>query len=222
MAVTIFRSSALLVAALLLTGCGPRTEVRQKVTLSVETPSGLKTAESVISVSYVPPLLNGPAAGFDQATITRSGEAVVMEVTPGRYLFALLKGLPDPWTVFFPNQGPQDTIVKFKGMIGETHELAQTQYPLLVTFGDISDPSSVEKVDPLNIEAAFGPGYRLIGVELALTDEPVTMGQAKKVLRWLCAYKEQRLRLSGKSGPIGDNELANNIGSGDLNSGDCR
>ena len=214
MAVAMFRSSAWVIAALLLTGCGQRTEVRQKVTLSVETPSGLKAASSVISVTYVPPLLKGPAAGFDQATITRSGEAVVMEVAPGRYLFALLKGLPDPWAVFFPNQGPQDTIEKFKDMIGDTRELTSNQYPWLVTFADLNEPATVVRVDPTNLAAAFGPDYRLVSITLSVTEEPVTNGNVEKILGWLGPYPEPNL--SPATGKTSDIPFSRQVAQGDF------
>ena len=172
---------------LALTGCFDKYVVRQKVVLSVQTPSGEKTASSVEEISYTPPLLKGPAAGFDNATITRRGEAVVLEVAPGRYLFELLSENRDPWNVFFPGEGPQATIEKFKAMTGATRELSSSQYPLLVTFDDINNPSSVKRVNPANLEATFGPGYRLNGITLSLTKEPVTKGEVEKVLGWLPA-----------------------------------
>lgn len=182
------RSLILIVLPLLvLTGCFNKHVVRQKVILSIQTPSGEQTASSIEEISYTPPLLKGPAAGFDNATINRRGEAVVVEVAPGRYLFALLSDNRDPWSVFFPGQGPQATIEKFEAMIGETIELPRNQYPLLVTFNDINDPASVKRVDPANLEAIFGPGYRLNGITLALTKEPVTKGKVDKVLGWLPA-----------------------------------
>jgi hypothetical protein len=67
----------------------------------------------------------------------------------------------------------------------EARELAPKQYPLLVTFGDINDPASVKRVDPNNLELAFGPGYALQSITLSITDEPVTKGEVQKVLGWL-------------------------------------
>ncbi len=39
--------------------------------------------------------------------------------------------------------------------------LSSSEYPLLVTFNDIKTPASVKRVNPANLEATFGPGYRL-------------------------------------------------------------
>jgi hypothetical protein len=175
------RFTIVALSGLLLSSCGTEY-VHQKLTIHVMTPTGMISASSVLQVSYQPPLLKGPAAGFDRATITRSGEAVVLDVGGGHYLFVLLKGAPDPWSVFYPKQSPQGVIGNFKTMIGQTRELTPKQYPLLVTFGDISDPASVKRVDPNNLELAFGPGYALQSITLSLTDEPVTTGEVEKVL----------------------------------------
>jgi hypothetical protein len=41
-------------------------------------------------------------------------------------------------------------------------ELPREPYrPLLVTFADINDPASVQRVDPDDLAASFGPGYAL-------------------------------------------------------------
>jgi hypothetical protein len=76
--------------------------------------------------------------------------------------------------------------------LSATRELAPKQYPLLVTFGDISDPASVKRVDPDNLELAFGPGYALQSITLSITDEPVTTGKVEKVLGWLAEVGRAR------------------------------
>lgn len=199
---------------LVLTGCFDKYVVRQKVELSVQTPIGEKTTSSVEEISYTPPLLKGPAAGFDNATITRRGEAVVLEVAPGRYLFALLSDNRDPWNVFFPGEAPQATVEKFKTMTGATRELPSSQYPLLVTFDDINDPASVKRVDPANLETTFGPGYRLNGITLSLTKEPVTEGEVEKVLGWLGPYPEPKL--SPQTGGTTDIPFSRKVSHGDF------
>lgn len=199
---------------LVLTGCFDKYAVRQKVVLSVQTPSGEKTASSVEEISYTPALLKGPAAGFDNATISRRGEAVVLEVAPGRYLFALLSDNRDPWNVFFPGEAPQATVEKFKTMTGATRELPSSQYPLLVTFDDINDPASVKRVDPANLETTFGPGYRLNGITLSLTKEPVTEGEVEKVLGWLGPYPEPKL--SPQTGGTTDIPFSRKVSHGDF------
>jgi hypothetical protein len=49
-------------------------------------------------------------------------------------------------------------------------------YPLLVTFTDMQDPTSVTRVDPANLAASFGTGVRLKRIEVEVTDDDVTTG----------------------------------------------
>jgi len=194
----------------------------QKLTVSVMTPEGTKTASSIMSVDFV----DGTKADWITLPEARKvhfelrGEAVVLEVSPGRYLFVLLKDLPHATTAFFPGMWHGDAAPLLPDL-RETRSLMPEHYPLLVTFDDINDPASVRRVDPGDLAASFGPGYRLNAITLSITDEPVTEGRVEKVLGWLCEYKSKRLRLSGQTGPIGDRILANNVGSGDFKNDEC-
>jgi len=78
---------------------------------------------------------------------------------------------------------------------GDKIALPDDHYPLLVTFTDINDPASVQRVDPDDLVAHFGPGVKLKTITLEITDEPVTGGQIEKVLGWL---KTHAGYLSGK------------------------
>jgi hypothetical protein len=55
---------------------------------------------------------------------------------------------------------------------------------MLVRFGDLRDPRSVEKVDPGNLAASFGPGFALRRITVQLTEDDVTTGIGKR-LGWL-------------------------------------
>jgi hypothetical protein len=74
----------------------------------------------------------------------------------------------------------------------EKLDLPQWLYPLLVTFGDINDPKSVQRVDPANLAASFGPGIRLKRITVEVTDDDVTSGIEKR-LRWFGGYKDRQL-----------------------------
>ncbi|MCD2178396.1 hypothetical protein LQK83_11175 [Rhizobium sp. C1] len=183
---------------LTLTGCG-NYEWHQKLTVTVDTPNGPISGASVMKMrvsdqrsSFNPPEARG-------VSFTLSGEAAVVQVAPGRYLFALRKGVPSLAEQLYPKM---DTIesakLMEKGLGAEPSEvmLSSNQYPLLVTFDDIKDPASVKRVNPANLEATFGPGYRLNGITLSLTKEPVTKGEVEKVLpaeffkRWGSMYRD--------------------------------
>ncbi|MDR4487064.1 MAG: hypothetical protein R3B83_06010 [Nitrospirales bacterium] len=54
---------------------------------------------------------------------------------------------------------------------------------LLVTFTDLTDPTTVKVVDPENLAPTFGPGVSLKRITLKITDEPVT-AKIESVLGW--------------------------------------
>jgi hypothetical protein len=180
---------------LALTGCGKNYDWNQKLTVKVETPDGEKSASSVMSAQltdthgpFVPAEANG-------VSFQLSGEAVVLEVSPGRYLFVLLKDIPAlNWLVYPKMDSTKAGALLESGDDGGAGEVAlqRDQYPLLVTFDDINNPASVKRVNPANLEATFGPGYRLNGITLALTKEPVTKGEVEKVLGWLAVIGRER------------------------------
>jgi hypothetical protein len=222
---------------LALAGCDmlfntPKWRWNQKLTVSVMTPAGMKTGSAVTSarISFPPKWTGvGDAAGMQQGGVT--GEAVMVELGEGRYVFALLQGYTE-WTAhtaFFPELEGKPLTKKEMGSYldlmvastGQTRELRRKDYPLLVTFDDINDPATVRRVNPNNLSATFGPGFRLNAITLSITDEPVTEGRVDKVLGWLCDYKSKRLRLSGQTGAIGDRILANNVGSGEFKNDEC-
>jgi hypothetical protein len=47
---------------------------------------------------------------------------------------------------------------------------------MMVTFGDLADPTSVAEVDPDDLAATFGEGVKLKRLTVELTDDPVTTG----------------------------------------------
>lgn len=184
-----------------LSGCGESWSWNQKITVEVETPEGVKRASSVIRYGlerydgwYVLPEARGASHHY-------SGEAVVLEVSSGRYLFALLKGTPDPFLVFFPGEAPVEVADRFK-TLRAARAVPPKLYPLMVTFGNLADPTSVQKVDPSDLAAAFGPGVRLKSITLEITAEPVTEGRVEKVLGWLTWSREKLLSIGGGRNPV--------------------
>ena len=57
-------------------------------------------------------------------------------------------------------------------------------WPMLVRFKNIRDPASVESVDPDDLEATFGKGYRVRDVYVEKTDDAVNC-KIKTRLTWL-------------------------------------
>jgi hypothetical protein len=127
-----------------------------------------------------------------------TGEAVVVEVTPGRYLFALLKGAGTTeymGSVAAASIAGREGRVLDEALFSEVRDrrdrasgviaVPEYQYPMLVTFDDITKPETVREVDPGDLAAVFGEGVRLKAVTLEITEEAVTGGRVEGALEWL-------------------------------------
>jgi len=98
-------------------------------------------------------------------------------------------------------------------------EVPAAGLPTTVTFTDLADPKSVKLVDPTNLAATFGPGYRITRATIEVTDEPLTTGIEKR-LPWLVELHKKRARLNGNNSiRIFTNELSDRLGSGDFKTG---
>ena len=143
----------LVMALLVLAGCDERWSWRQKMTVAVETPTGERSGESVLRGS----LRHSTGGPYEArgAFFYQRGEAVVVEVAPGKYLFALLNGMPTPFSVFFPGEAPEKMADLLEDL-RETREVPPDLYPLMVTFDDVADPRTVRRVDPDDLDATLG------------------------------------------------------------------
>lgn len=197
---------------------------RQKLTITVETLAGEVSASSVSAVSWRKHWIRWDGMGW---SYDLTGEAVVVEVTPGRYLFALLGG---------PEKTEYIGLVAAASIAGRELQridgalfdevrdkrdraagvitVPEYQYPMLVTFGDIADPGSVRLVDPDDLAASFGPGVRLKAVTLEVTEEAVTEGVVEGVLGWLSAIRPNKLDGQRYETIDAKNRFANSLGAG--------
>ncbi len=196
-----------------LSGCNEKWTWHQKLIISIETPDGVRTASGVTAVVMTDATKMWVPPEGRRVTYKVTGEAVVMEVANGKFLFVLLKGLPDAPTVFLPDV-PREEAGPRIATLRETRELTPKQVPLLVTFGDIADPLSVKRVDPEDLEAAFGPGYRLKSIAMSITDERVTEGKIPEMLSWLGPYPEPKL--SPATGRTTDIPFSRRVSHGDF------
>lgn len=187
----------LLALFLVLAACREDHSWHQKLTLVVETPTGPVSGSSVVEVRvgfYEDP----PPLTSTEVVYGLTGEATVVEVAPGRYLFALMGNSEE---LFF--YAAKD---RFKGLTrGEWLRLIPDQtepvtltgdlIPMLVTFADITRPETVREVDPADLDATFGcdrdpPCYRIAAATLEITEEPVTGGKLRALLTWLGPHPE--------------------------------
>lgn len=170
-------------SASLLTGCGrSRARLRYRLTLEVQTPSGVKTGSSVLECTlYGPSMIPLPGDIGGSGNI---GEAPTVDLGSGRFLFAVLadplyrrdmfsivsKVLAYPELKLGPpDEGTQDRMNK-AAAAKSSAVLARQDYPMLVTFADVNNPSSIAEVRPDNLAAAFGAGYSLTRITFDAVD----------------------------------------------------
>lgn len=189
----------------------PSYSWNQKVTMTVQAPDGILSASSVgrMLVSEKVSLGIAEAGGINSDF---EGEAVVVALPKGQFLFSLITGAnsfslkafsdvpgvrrkADGSYAQWDESAKQIQSLKGAGAFPPEH------FPMLVAFGDINDPASVKEVDPNNLAATFGPGYSLKSITLEITDEPVTEGEVEKVLGWI---ENHRLWLRPPSMRLGE------------------
>lgn len=195
----------------------------QKITITVDTPTGFVSSSATSSIQiydipgWIP--LNQSARSYKLT----AGEAVVVDLGEGQYLFGLLKGvhrvaefeLADKNDKCYANGndvGFAPCVVNFKGI----QDIEPSNYPILVTFDDISDPASVKEVDPNDLAATFGEGYSLKSITLEITDDPVTEGEVEKVLGWLNDIWPNTLDGQRYHTINSENRLANSLTAGNF------
>ncbi len=187
---------------LVLTGCGVKQETfRYRLTVEVETPDGLRSGSSVIEVVV-------RETGDDGLTLPEArgirarlrGEVVAVELPDSRVLFALLRSQNNVDAAKWWPYAAVDTR-QFEGEysgIRRTRLMKEQQAggdlpfdnrPMLVTFADLDDPTSVARVDPDDLAASFGEGVTLRRITVQLTDDPVTSGIEER-LGWLKSIYE--------------------------------
>ena len=193
------------IAALILPACTAADDAapdyRYRLTVEVETPEGLRTGSSVIEVQQT--LMRAGGSPANQAVRWRvRGEAVAVDLPGGKTLFALLRSDNDPdwasrvYVLLAPqeNKGFEDALDDVLELTGKrtlprmwppvAFLEERSAYPMMVTFGDLADPTSVAEVDPDDLAAAFGEGVKLKRITVELTDDPVTSGIEAR-LGWL-------------------------------------
>jgi hypothetical protein len=153
----------------LVASCFPQFHSwRQKLTVEVATPAGDVSGSAVVQVDAT--FLSDPPLGTNEVNYNVTGEATVVEVAPGRYLFALVSGsetrfygaAPDRFVrpSSFPD-GPPVRLWRGEWLREiprqtEPVSLLPDHVPMLVTFDDITRPETVRQVDPRDLDAAFG------------------------------------------------------------------
>ena len=210
----------------MLAACGSddrAPDYRYRLTVEVDTPEGMRTGSSVILVKQ---RLMRPGSNPAGTTVERrvQGEAVAVDLRKGRTLFALLRSENNvDWASYvmqtlaphidsesFAQQLDNMLLLRGEIVLPRTfqpvgHLEERSAYPMLVTFGNLDDPTSIEEVDPDDLKATFGDGYALRRITVQMTDDAVTTGNTKR-LRWLGNVREMGLETEDfpEGFPVGD------------------
>jgi hypothetical protein len=237
----ILQAAWLALAALMLPACTAAEDApedkapdyRYRLTVEVETPEGVKTGSSVIEVRQS--IGRTTMDGFGEQIYLRiRGEAVAVDLPDGRTLYALLRSGGDvEWAarvipLLSPDAKDDNSLDDFLLLEGK-QELPRrwtaqgpfnnvSAYPMMVTFGDLADPTSVELVDPDDLAATFGESVKLKRITAELTHDPVTTGIDER-LGWLPNYYDKMLDGRTIHTIEAENRLANNLSQGDFSKG---
>jgi hypothetical protein len=180
----------------------------QRLTVIVDTPNGEVRGAAVTEITKTETM--GSLVPMEARGVHSKvrGEAVAVEVLPGRWLFALLDGRGDGLgkAEYLANSAfglleaaGSDGKRSYAAAMAKLREqpfekpstIPPSDYPLLVTFDDIARPETV--VDPSDLAATFGQGMALKAMTLEVTEEGVTEGYLRSLLGWLGPYPEQAL-----------------------------
>ena len=207
---------------------GGTPDFRYRFTVEIDTPEGLKSGSSVIEVSrpgYDSPTWRGQAAIIDLAS--RGKAFALLRANSDEWSDGVNWALNTMGKAYFDSLSDEERAAYFKksarardgemfsasGQVytlprhfmhapdtGFRHKLGDTPsaYPMLVFFRDITDPKSVEKIDPDNMGAALGSGVALRRITVQLTDDDVTTG-IEKVLPWWSRHRGIHLDESSMS-----------------------
>lgn len=182
---------------------------RYKMTVTVETPEGIKSGYAVreMSNSRSKHEINLPQATHPAKVV---GEAVVVDLGKHGKLLALMNGYaygPDHantilYKIFPSGSGGNSAegIRFYRDLKAGPKAMTPGQYPVLVMFKDINDPKTVTSVMDIEkdvskgwhqaeyivkadrFEELFGKGVRLKEITMEMTEEPVTWGVVDEAL----------------------------------------
>lgn len=178
-----------------------RNTMRYRMTVEVETPEGLRTGSAVREVTYqdgrgwnwLPPFV---WLGEQRPQWRVKGEAVAVDLPNGETLFALLHSEVSSdhaghivWSIF--RQTDKDEVELWPSSPPINAPQISHPAPLLVRFRSMNEPTSLERVQPMELSETYGPGYQLRKIAVSRTDDPVTQRLAG-VLPWIDRLDEYR------------------------------
>ncbi|MEM8652663.1 MAG: hypothetical protein AAGF54_19210 [Pseudomonadota bacterium] len=200
----VFPSMAALIYALYWIYFSP-FEWRQKITITIDTPSGVISESTVHHIRLYKDRFRIFPSATGGSRIEVRGEAIVMKLPNGRYLFGLRSArLPaghmlqsgDILIKHVAANIARRTLpavrIAYETPVGARFILPELIYPILVTFDDPQDPKSIKLVRPGSLSKVFGAGYKIRDVTLEITLEEPEFGKVKPAVDYFWWPEEKR------------------------------
>jgi hypothetical protein len=159
----------------------PEASYRYKLTISVETPEGLKTSSNVVELDFY--------KSWDGAPHRTYGQALVIDLgTRGALVALLTRGRSGNWVEDDPkyivlmkcgdSRNNSDDIRMVRGLDAckAAYPVDLAELPDLLLLKKAEDPSSAVVVDPGNPQSVLGPGVVIRSATIQVTNEPLTHG----------------------------------------------
>jgi len=176
--------------AAMASGCGMfPAKYRFKMIVEVETPSGIRRGSAIYEVEAVRHINLDTRDSGSSGKLR--GEALIINFPNGKNLFALLRMASNEtrdlaWMSmkvldpkFDGNSYKSILDIKNSRMHNSPTPVGDDDFPLLITFSDIKDPSTAIKVNPDKLGESIGYGYHLNGIWIEKTDEPLRLESEK-------------------------------------------
>ena len=193
----------------------PRT-LRCRRIITVDTPEGPRSGSNVVESKVH--FLGGMVRALGHAVRGEGrGEATVVDLGPRGLLFATLAsendlassgvasfygGCEAPFPrgkfpgKFVQGGSANDEYIDYLDALNRQKPKGDVPFkylPMLARFRNPNDPTSVERVDPVDLAASFGAGVKFDRMSIEITDASVTKG-IETALPWLSGREPERLR----------------------------
>jgi hypothetical protein len=204
----------LLLLLLSVAGCGETAVARYRMTITVDDNGRLYSGSGVWEEKVVTGFFFPDVYSRSEAIPVKLGEKGTLFVLPaGRYRETPWVPTASENAVYFSSLFGErkrasrgearlsstyvEEIRNISKLTGQSEQIdcrsTNTSFdcPFMVTFGNLGDPQSVVAVDPANISKVFGAGVSLKPIVFKITKDPVTVGQASRLLPWLKQFNEK-------------------------------
>ena len=190
--------------AMTLVGCGAQgrtATVRFKVIARARVNGAERVGESVMEIWFK----STPNSLSRMQLATKyKGEAVILDFGQRGAAYFLITDyvsiLLSGFGVAPDRRSFDEAIPELKVLSGRI-SVPRDKLPKIAAFRDETTPSSVFEVDPQHFDRAFGPGVVFDGLDIEITDEPITR-KIQDRLTWLEVGSTQRLQSSPPGKPM--------------------